>query len=776
MKKLLLRCFILVLFAGCFTSSKAQSIVTVCGNGFAGYYGDGIAASLAQMCSPNGIAIDAAENVFFCDGENNCIRKITPAGIISKIAGTDVLGYSGDGGPATNAALGSPNAIAIDVSGNIFFGDSWNFVVRRINTSGIISTVAGNGINGYLGDGAAATLAELGSIGGICLDGSGNLYISDANSGVVRMVNTSGVISTIAGDPYIIGTYNGDNIPATAAVLNSPAGIIMTSAGQLLIADQFNDRIRMVDGTGIIHSIYADSMTTYHIAPNCLFANVSGDVYFSENVYQNTVFKLSTTGVITKIAGNGTAGFSGDGSPATGCELSGPWGICFDTAGNLYVSDNTNNRIRKVNTSGIVNTFAGGATTGFGDGGSAINSEFTGAAWAIRNTAGDMFISDALAARIRKVSTAGIISTYAGTGMVGFSGDGGPASAANIGSPYSMDFDRAGNLLFVDALTDVVRKIDTSGNIRTIAGTPNVSGYTGDGGLATASTLNTPANLKVDRYNRIFICDMANQCIRMIDTSGIITTIAGTGFAGYSGDGGPATNAQMMSPQGIVFDTLGNLYFCDAGSTVVRKVNTSGTISTIAGNGSWGYSGDGGPATDAKLSFPCALAIDSAGFLYISDCSNNCIRKIDGSGNIHTVIGTGVAGFSGDGGPASAAKLNGSYGITLDKNGNMFIGDWNNHRIREVIYNVGLIPVDIQGESLELFPNPAKSDISILIHSAIDQVVSVTITDIAGKCWAIRKVPTNQSTSINFDVPNGIYLFSTQIAEGPVSKKILVIK
>ena len=489
------------------------------------------------------------------------------------------------------------------------------------------------------------------------------------------------------------------------------------------------------------------------------------------------MFKLTTTGSVSVFAGNNTYGFTGDGFAATAAELAGPDGIAFDASGNFFIADNGNNRIRKVSTAGLISTYAGGTTTGYGDGGLAINAQFNGPVWVTKDAVGNLYISDANANRVRKVNASGIISTYAGMETAGSTGDGGPASAAQLYYPYTTDFDNAGNFYVCDAGANVIRKVNPSGIISTIAGNPTSFGFGGDGGPATASVLNGPIDIKVDAQNRIYICDRINRRIRMIDTTGIITTIAGNGTSGYTGDGGQATAAELSSPHGIVFDATGNLYFADANKCVVRKITPAGIISTIAGSGTYGFSGDSGPATLAKLAYPSSLAIDSAGNLFVSDEDNSCIRKIDASGTINTVIGTGsVFGFSGDGGPASAAEMNQQYGITLDQFGNMYIADWGNHRIRKVIYNLSVMPVDIHGEAMSIYPNPNNGSFTVNVQSQTDEETNMSVTDVSGKLLASRIINTNVPATINLDVPDGIYIVSVSLKKGRVSKKVILMK
>ena len=341
-----------------------------------------------------------------------------------------------------------------------------------------------------------------------------------------------------------------------------------------------------------------------------------------------TSFLFSQT--ITTIAGT-SAGYSGDGGPATAAQLNQPTGIAFDAAGNTYIADDANNVIRKIG-----------------------------------------------------IST-GIITTVAGTGTAGYSGDGAAATAAQLNAPWGVRVDAANNIYIADASNNVIRKVDgTTGIITTIAGT-GVAGYSGDGGLATSAQLNFCSGVAVDGAGNIYISDDNNDYIRKVDISGIITTIAGTGVCGYSGDGGPATAAAICFPVGLQTDAAGNVYLSDNGNSVVRKINVStGIITTIAGNGTSGYSGDGGPATSARLQFNFDVTFAPDGSFYIADWANNVVRFVNTSGIISTYAGNGSAGFSGDGGPARSAQLNGPIAVNLDAGGRLYIADWGNNRVRKV--------------------------------------------------------------------------------------------
>ena len=334
--------------------------------------------------------------------------------------------------------------------------------------------------------------------------------------------------------------------------------------------------------------------------------------------------------IITTIAGNGTTGYSGDGGAATSAELNTPSGVTVDGTGNIYIADYSNNRVRKV-------------------------------------------------------STSGIITTVAGNGKAGYSGDGGPATSAELFNPTGVAVDGLGNIYIADKYNNRIRKVSTSGTISTVAGNGK-AGYSGDGGSATSAELFNPTGVAVDGLGNIFIADRNNNKIRKVSASGIISTVAGGGHNGL-GDGSAATNAVLKSPYCVAVDSSGNIYIADGDNLRIRKVSISGIINTVAGNGTAGYSGDGGPATSAELGVQAGVAVDDSGNIYLVDYNNIRIRKVSTSGIISTVAGNGTTGYSGDGGPATSAELNYPNGVAVDGSGNIYIADYYNQRIRKVSIN-----------------------------------------------------------------------------------------
>ncbi len=330
---------------------------------------------------------------------------------------------------------------------------------------------------------------------------------------------------------------------------------------------------------------------------------------------------------IYTVAGNGTGSFCCDGGPAAAAELNNPFGVAIDVSGNLYIADYRNNRIRKVNTSGIITTIAGNGTAGYsGDGGQATAAELYFPASVATDASGNIYIADVGNERIRLVSTSGIISTFAGIGTVGYSGDGGQATAAELHSPYGVALDASGNIYIADELNQRIRMVNSTGIINTFAGNGTGS-YSGDGGQATVAEIYNPSSITANAGN-LYIADYTNARIRIVNSSGIINTFAGTGITGFSGDGGPATAAKLNYPAGTAIDASGNIYIADQTNERIRIINTSGIINTFAGRGVTGFSGDGGPATAAEFWVPECVATDASGNLYIADEVNNRIREV----------------------------------------------------------------------------------------------------------------------------------------------------
>lgn len=621
-----------------FKVSTGGIITRVAGTGVPDFAGDGGPAVAARLNQPQGLAIDASGNLFIADTNNQRVRKIGTDGAISTVAGTGGCCDSGDNGPATSAQLGCPASVAVDASGTLFILDGCGLRVRKVDPSGTITTIAGNGTAGYSGDGGPATSAQLNNDAhGLALDPSGILYIADSGNFTIRKVASGGTITTVAGN----GTYgySGDGGPATRAQLNRPYGLSIDATGNLYIADTNSSLVR----------------------------------------------KVNTAGMITTVAGNGNNGYDGDGGAATSAAMARPYGVTVDKAGILYIADQGNQRIRRVS-GGIISTIAGAT---FGDGTLAVFGSLNAPNAVAKDKIGNVYVTDSGHNSVRRIAADGAITTLAGTGVSGYSGDGGPAVKAELNQPSGIAVDSSGAVFIADSNNHRIRKVATDGTITTIAGTGCC--YSGDGGPATSAQLNSPHGLFMDASSNLFIADSGNNRIRKVDPKGTITTFAGNGNPGLAGDSGPATAAELLYPTAIGVDSAGGVFIADGGNNLIRKIDTKGLIKTVAGS-TPGYSGDGGPAASAQLNRPAGVAIDSAGNLYIADTDNSRIRMVNPAGVINLVAGNGDMGRSGDGGPPTHATVGNPAGLFLDPSGNLYIADQSYNNVRVLIAS-GVKPV-----------------------------------------------------------------------------------
>src|ERR1017187_2259079 len=623
------------------------NLTLIAGNSRPGFSGDGGAATRAQLNEPQGLALDKAGNLYIADSKNNRVRIVSAAGIITTFAGTGLTSPGGagtynDGGLATGALLRLPGGVAADTNGNVYIADTGDNLIRKVTTDGLINSIAGDSYPSYLGDTGLAVTAELHSPEDVAVDSSGNVYIADSANAVIREITAStGIINYIAGNVSTttgptIG-YSGDGAAANLAGLVTPFALALDSSGDIFLAENGDSRIRKIDSKGNISTI----------------------------------------------AGTGTAGFGGDGSAGSKALLGFPTGVAVDSSGNVYIADSLNLRIRKLASGGNISTVAGNGNYSYsGDSGQATSAQLNTPQAVAVDSSGNLYIADTVNNVVRKVTAGGVISTIAGNGTAGSAGDGSAAIGAQLNHPQGIAVDANGGVYISDTQNARVRKI-TNGTINTVAGS-GTAGLGGDGGAATSAQLNIPAGLAVDGAGNLYIADFSNNRIRKVTSGGTITTLAGNGLAGYSGDGGAAANAQLTTPVALATDAGGNVYIADKGNNAVRVVNSSGIISTVAGNGLAGYSGDGGPAVSAMVGNPTGVAVDASGNLYISDGSVR-VRKVYSSGFINTIAGNGTRGYSGDGGVGVFAAMNGPAGIALASNGNLYIADSGNSAIRELL-------------------------------------------------------------------------------------------
>jgi hypothetical protein len=753
--------------AGSVSVASAGTISTFAGGGMP----SGQATSLGQR--PAAVAVGPDGTLYVADGRSSTVRAVSPAGQETTLAGNGTAGFRGDGGPATTAELDHPDGIAVDTHGNVLIADNANNRVRMVaastcssscayglarTTKSDIYTIAGNGTAGFSADGSAATAAELNGALGLWVDAHGNLLIADLSS--VRVLAASscssgcayGLGATDANAVYTIaGTatpgYGGDSGAATAAQLQHPSGITVDGAGNVLIADSGNDRVRLVTETDC-----SSSCAVYNLS-----STTPGDIY--------------------TISG-GTSGSFSDGTNAAGADLSDPTGVWVDSGGNVLIADTGEQKVALIAASDCftgpcayglsttltnrIYTIAGNGSPGYsGDDIAATTAELNEPSGVTVDPAGNVLIADTLNNRVRLVAETmclsssceyglgsaapGDIYTIAGNGSPGSSGDAGPASAAGLASPGGVAVDATtGDVVIADTSDNSVRLIagkscssgcefglpsTVKGDVYTIAGT-GTPGYSGQNGPGTDAELDGPTGVSVDSAGDVLIADSDNNRVRLVaatgcqsscayglpapTTAGDIYTIAGNGTPGLSGDTGSGASAELDGPQGVAVDGTGNVLIADSDNNRVRLVaaagcssncgyglpaTTAGDIYTIAGNGTGGYSSDGVPATSSELDFPEAVAVNRAtGDVVIADtangrvrliasatCTNNCAYgESTTGGDIYTIAGDGTQGFSDGTGSATGAEVHFPAGVAVDGAGDVLIGDTDNNRVRMV--------------------------------------------------------------------------------------------
>lgn len=605
---------------------------------WAGGAGEGPALNLTVR--PGQLAV-RGPIVYVADDEYRVIRALdTRTGQLRTVAGNgDPWSWAAqtpraDGGPAVAARLADPSGVAVDAAGRVYLSDRWDVRVRRVDVAGIISTFAGGG---YQAErvGLPATQASL-DPSDLAVDSAGNTFIVSGDR--VHRVDTSGVISKIA------GTYCGcldppqEDIPAIEASIH-PLAVAVNASGQV------------------------------HIANGGL------------------VLRIDDAGMLRRVAGGGSPPDGlGDGGAAASARLSLPDALSFDAAGNLYIADRAGHRVRKVDIAGIITTVAGGGAPadGLGDGGPATSASLQEPAGVVVGPEGAIYVSDTLHGRVRRVHD-GIITTVAGKARTGGGGDGGPVALAQFGLPTGMVRDAAGNTYVADTNADRVRKIDPAGRVSTIAGTGQV-GPLGDGGAATSASLQDPRSVAVDGTGNVFIADTSNGRIRKVDTAGLISTIAGGGTRAPV-EGAPATAALLEDLWGLAVDRAGNVYFGDADHRLIRRVTPQGTLSTFAGGGTAADRGEGGPATSATLTMytGATLAFDAFGQLHISDAAGERVHKVDLNGIITTVVGAqGAIATPVEGRKATEVRMTDAGGIAFDANGALHVVDGRMGRVWRV--------------------------------------------------------------------------------------------
>lgn len=664
-----------------------QGIIrTIAGTGMPGYSGDGGLATAAKLGWLGGLALDADGNLYVTDRSNFCVRRIDAAGVIRTVATAPrrdlsplVLGGE--------AVIATPDGLTVDVAGNLYLADRSGHRVHKVTPGGTATTIAGTGMPGYAGDGGPASEARLDQPCDLASDPAGNLYIADSCNNRIRKVDASGRMATAAGS----GGWGQcmDDALAADTLLATPERVMAGLKGEFYLSgddtalDTANSRVYKVNPQGLTSTISTvarpgDSrywperfaVPDTSLDPDRLGAELAAGRCTAE-WYHDIVRRIDVDGLIKAIAIRPCRSRS-DGEPDPSEAPFAPCDIAADSAGTMYLADRDSGKVLRMQANGSVSPVTGIV------GGPAVGPTSRDADTWLEDAAGITLDGDGNAyfvasKRVWKLDGSGVVAPFAGTGEEGYWGDGGPATAAGLDGAAGLAADAQGNVYVAETRNRRVRRIDRSGIITTVAGT-TASARSRQRGLPDAH-MGCAVGLAVDAAGNIFVNDGDDDRLWKIDPSGAVAKVPGTGEDPRAGDG---------DPSGVAVDAAGNVYVADAAHHRVRKIEPTGLVSTVAGTGEDGYSGDGGLATQAELSQPSGIAVDGDGNLYVADWMWNVIRKVDTAGTITAFAGTGEEGFGGDGGLALQAKFFGPMGLALDRDGNLYVADDGNGRIRRI--------------------------------------------------------------------------------------------
>jgi hypothetical protein len=683
--KRLLFIFSLIFLGNIVPCVVAQSVyedytfLTLAGPGSAGanwFDGEG---NEARLSAPVGVVRDDAGNLYVADSANNAIRKITTNGLVTTVAGVAGAAGSADGAGAA-ARFRSPYGIARDSSGNLYVADRVNHLIRKITPAGVVSTLAGLAQTPGTADGTNSS-ARFRLPQAIAVDSANNVFVADTGNHTIRKITPDGVVTTFAG---VAGSSGSVDKTGTAAKFNSPVGLAFDGNGNLYVADTGNHTLRKITPNGAVTTLagLAGSPGSNNgTNASARFNSPFGLVVNGANIYvadtgNHTIRNVTLTGVVTTLAGG--AGVSGS-TDATGlsARFNFPVGVAFDVNTNLFVTDFGNDTLREISPELAVTTFVGlPGGSGSADGSGNL-ARFSFPSAVTTDSDGNTYVADQSNDTIRKIAPDGTVTTIAGAAnSVGTNN--GTALNARFNSLAGLAFDPSGNLIILDTANQMVRKMSPLGEVSTLAGLPGTSG-TNDGAGSNAR-FSTPFGLAVDTNGMIYVGDTHNHTIRKITPDGTVTTFAGSvGVAGNLDANGLA--AQFSFPEQMAFDNNQNLFVMNEGTSTIRKITPGGDVITFAGNSGTAGSADG-TGTNATFSSPFGLAADASGNLFVADTVNQTIRKITPAGVVTTIAGApGVPG-SADG-TGSDARFSQPEGMAVDIQGNVYVADAVNHSIRK---------------------------------------------------------------------------------------------
>ncbi|MBI4660466.1 MAG: hypothetical protein HY735_16640 [Verrucomicrobia bacterium] len=637
--------------------------------------------NVARFFVPRDVAVDNAGNLYVADTLNNIIRRITPSGTVTTLAGSPgELGN--EDGTGRDARFAYPMGVAVDSANRIYVADYLNHVIRRVTLGGTVTTWAGS-TNGFYGSAdGARTAARFAYPTDVAGDSAGNLFVADTGNHIIRKITSAGVVSTLAGTALRQGSGDG---AGSAARFAFPQGVAVDSAGNVYVADSGNDTIRKITQDGVVSTLaglagnsgHADGVgsAASFTNPVGIAVDAAGNVYVSED-YSHTIRKITPAGVVTTLAGS--AGISGsDDGIGTAARFKEPFRMTVDNTGNLLVADSGNSTIRRITPEGAVSTWAGKPSVGAVDGMGA-EALFANPSGVVVDGTGHIYVADFENHTIRKIAPSGVVSTLAGMPGTAGSADG-KGSQARFNHPEALALDRAGNLYVTDTWNHTVRKVAPDGSVSTLAGLAGTYGSAdGDG---NAVRFFYPFGVAVDGAGSVFVTDGYNHTIRKITPGGAVTTFAGKAGS-YGHADGAGSNAQFNGPDGLAADTSGNLYVADYGNHVIRKVSPNGLVTTLAGSPGVAGSADG-VGEEASFTFPHGVAVDHTGHVYVADRGNDAIRMITPDGVVSTIAGSPKDLRGSTDGTGNAARFFFPGGVAVDSAGRLYVADSGNNTIRK---------------------------------------------------------------------------------------------